>query len=855
MIPFRGVELLQDLHETGPIPPLQTRTPINSPLAYRRSANEYLQRACFFSDHTIGVVQEAIDFRDNFWWSGQLDERQGAGLGAPNIGHESTHAAPPILCVLSSCWNCQDTSYDILHLLNATRLLSSSRTAEEATFPVLYRAKLLLREVAFYTVLRPDPVLRVDLADADTMPPEEIDGDEHLRLIHECLVRYLQILETTMTLRSSLRVKEWLAVFCSLCIFSAVRTLLLDLAAASPEVQASRPRGSLPSENLAQSMHSAYRAISEYFSASGPSPLDNLAADKWTAEELSIIDAANRATRRETWGAKGMFSSFDFLMGLGHVAPDGQFFDGFIRQRTPDERRRSTLQFPSIASVVEGAGSPGTSFQPAGVRWAVPGESEAADVINSPGEERRGYSQQSRPRRHTLGEPPLYLRSPGHLMASPIASSKLKPYPRIPLRRVYCMKCNEYPEGFRGDHELRRHNDAKHASLVKRWVCKEPESQLPSALQPVISLSKCKACIARKQYGAYYNAAAHLRRAHFNPHRGGKASGDWPSMSILKDWMEEVRHVADAPQDDESSSAGDEHDFRVSGDTFRPSLAIDSTRIVPGVNPLGQFVNVITQGPETPQSANQESPGRFSAGENRNKCPHPDCGRVFKDLTAHMLTHQEERPEKCPIESCEYHTKGFARKYDKNRHALTHYKGTMACPFCPGAGTAYEKSFNRADVFKRHLTSVHNVEQTPPNSRKVFSGTAASLRGKGGKSMGAAKCSICHMSFTAAQDFYEHLDDCVLSVIVPQGASRPQIQAQAQAQANVSPRAQYPYSHQDPSSARLPPFSPYQQHARHRLGDAGSKEDPLPATRLPAERGTSGETSHQQRNPDRMEWP
>jgi len=127
-----------------------------------------------------------------------------------------------------------------------------------------------------------------------------------------------------------------------------------------------------------------------------------------------------------------------------------------------------------------------------------------------------------------------------------------------------------------------------------------------------------------------------------------------------------------------------------------------------------------------------------------------------------MLTHMEERPEKCPIETCEYHIKGFARKYDKNRHALTHYKGTMVCPFCPNAGTAYEKAFNRADVFKRHLTAVHNVEQTPPNSRKMILTTG------GGRSGGlGAKCSICQSQFATAQEFYEHLDDCVLNVIVP----------------------------------------------------------------------------------------
>jgi hypothetical protein len=37
-----------------------------------------------------------------------------------------------------------------------------------------------------------------------------------------------------------------------------------------------------------------------------------------------------------------------------------------------------------------------------------------------------------------------------------------------------------------------------------------------------------------------------------------------------------------------------------------------------------------------------------------------------------------------------------------------------------------------------------------------------------------AECSICHVRFSTAQDFYEHLDDCVLSVIVPQGQGQGQ---------------------------------------------------------------------------------
>lgn len=152
-------------------------------------------------------------------------------------------------------------------------------------------------------------------------------------------------------------------------------------------------------------------------------------------------------------------------------------------------------------------------------------------------------------------------------------------------------------------------------------------------------------------------------------------------------------------------------------------------------------------------------------GKERGRCPNPDCGRLFKDLKAHMLTHQSERPEKCPIMTCEYHQKGFARKYDKNRHTLTHYKGTMVCGFCPGSGSAAEKSFNRADVFKRHLTSLHGVEQTPPNSRKKSPTTSAAKKTSDFSGDAAGKCSTCSAMFSNAQEFYEHLDDCVLRVV------------------------------------------------------------------------------------------
>lgn len=162
----------------------------------------------------------------------------------------------------------------------------------------------------------------------------------------------------------------------------------------------------------------------------------------------------------------------------------------------------------------------------------------------------------------------------------------------------------------------------------------------------------------------------------------------------------------------------------------------------------------------------RHSQGSVSSEEtNKGLCPIPTCGRHVKDLKAHMLTHQNERPEKCPIPTCAYHVKGFARKYDKNRHTLTHYKGTMVCGFCPGSGSAAEKSFNRADVFKRHLTSVHNVEQTPPNSRRKSPASLASSSQHGMSRETSGTCSTCGVTFANAQDFYEHLDDCVLRVV------------------------------------------------------------------------------------------
>lgn len=105
-----------------------------------------------------------------------------------------------------------------------------------------------------------------------------------------------------------------------------------------------------------------------------------------------------------------------------------------------------------------------------------------------------------------------------------------------PMRpRVFCHLCNMQSQGFRGEHEFRRHIDRLHSSLRKVWVCVDisPDKTF---------LANCKACCNGKRYSANYNAAAHLRRVHFNLKRRGRGREGClnpPPMEVLKHWMEE----------------------------------------------------------------------------------------------------------------------------------------------------------------------------------------------------------------------------------------------------------------------------------------------------------------------------
>ncbi|KAH7410456.1 hypothetical protein DE146DRAFT_628961 [Phaeosphaeria sp. MPI-PUGE-AT-0046c] len=110
---------------------------------------------------------------------------------------------------------------------------------------------------------------------------------------------------------------------------------------------------------------------------------------------------------------------------------------------------------------------------------------------------------------------------------------------------IICQYCTERPEGFHNTHELDRHVARAHATRRKGYICVDFSTDKQF-------LASCKHCRNKKVYLAYYNAAAHLRRAHFHPPKhsmngrpdegpGGIGSGDYPSMEYLKmHWIKEV---------------------------------------------------------------------------------------------------------------------------------------------------------------------------------------------------------------------------------------------------------------------------------------------------------------------------
>ncbi|KAF2501267.1 hypothetical protein BU16DRAFT_194871 [Lophium mytilinum] len=159
--------------------------------------------------------------------------------------------------------------------------------------------------------------------------------------------------------------------------------------------------------------------------------------------------------------------------------------------------------------------------------------------------------------------------------------------PKTPPRKVLrlkCPTCNDYPDGFRSEHELRRHTNRVHRKARKVWMTIDTSPDQTF-------LANCKACQSGKKYNECYNAASHLRRMHFHPHkrgerkmsaaearRGGKPGDLDPPMEVLKtSWLKEVDEVVGG-EDEEMADAEPEPPTPVAVE--RPQLPVPPAKKV-----------------------------------------------------------------------------------------------------------------------------------------------------------------------------------------------------------------------------------------------------------------------------------
>lgn len=111
---------------------------------------------------------------------------------------------------------------------------------------------------------------------------------------------------------------------------------------------------------------------------------------------------------------------------------------------------------------------------------------------------------------------------------------------------------------------------------------------------------------------------------------------------------------------------------------------------------------------------------------------------------------EKPRPHKCPVRTCAYHRKGFAKKNGLNRHTLTHYGKTMYCGFCPA-----HPAFSRVSAFKKHLWETHKLWE---------SNTAEQVFGPDLPGQTTKACPECENSFSAIK-LFRHVNECMVRAV------------------------------------------------------------------------------------------